>query len=134
MRRWARGVPCSLLRWWNFLGWFVKVCPSSSSWTSNPVRTQKRTRRHNTQPPYFLIHFLVHYLASLVFCTQEVSSGEMESLICSVCTGSLGQLVEERGRLPEDLSLHYLQQVLGALNYLHRKRVLHLDIKGTCRM
>ncbi|KAG1968440.1 mitogen-activated protein kinase kinase kinase [Pimephales promelas] len=45
-------------------------------------------------------------------------------------SSSLGQLVEERGRLPEDLSLHYLQQVLEALNHLHRKRVLHLDIKA----
>ncbi len=52
----------------------------------------------------------------------------------ALSSGSLGQLVEERGRLPEDLSLHYLQQVLGALNHLHRKRVLHLDIKGTSRM
>lgn len=52
------------------------------------------------------------------------------SALCAPLTGSVGQLVEERGRLPEDLSLHYLQQVLGALDHLHKKRVLHLDIKG----
>ncbi|XDV12828.1 hypothetical protein PO909_001397 [Leuciscus waleckii] len=51
-------------------------------------------------------------------------------LFMDLKSSSLGQLVEERGRLPEDLSLHYLQQVLGALNHLHKKRVLHLDIKA----
>ncbi|XP_007229999.2 mitogen-activated protein kinase kinase kinase 14 [Astyanax mexicanus] len=43
--------------------------------------------------------------------------------------GCLGQLLKERGRLPEDLSLHYLHQVLGALEHLHKRRILHLDIK-----
>lgn len=51
-------------------------------------------------------------------------------LFMDLKSGSIGQLVDERGRLPEDLSLHYLQQVLGALDHLHRKRVLHLDIKA----
>lgn len=44
--------------------------------------------------------------------------------------GSLGQLITLRGRLPEDLSLHYQLQVLTALEYLARKKVVHLDIKG----
>ncbi|KAK7174580.1 hypothetical protein R3I93_001707 [Phoxinus phoxinus] len=51
-------------------------------------------------------------------------------LFMDLKSSSLGQLVEERGRLPEDLSLHYLQQVLGALNHLQRKQILHLDIKA----
>lgn len=59
-----------------------------------------------------------------------VREGPSIVLFMDLKSSSLGQLVEERGRLPEDLSLHYLQQVLGALNYLHRKRVLHLDIKA----
>lgn len=46
------------------------------------------------------------------------------------CPGSLGQLIMERGRLPEDLSLHYHSQVLTALEYLAKKKVAHLDIKG----
>lgn len=33
--------------------------------------------------------------------------------------------------LPEDLALHYLHQTLGALEHLHHKNVLHLDVKGT---
>lgn len=48
-----------------------------------------------------------------------------------VISGSLGQLIVERGRLPEDLSLHYHLQVLEALEYLVKKKVAHLDIKGT---
>ncbi|XP_043091056.1 mitogen-activated protein kinase kinase kinase 14 isoform X2 [Puntigrus tetrazona] len=59
-----------------------------------------------------------------------VREGPSIILFMDLKSSSLGQLVEERGRLPEDLSLHYLQQVLGALNHLHKKRVLHLDIKA----
>uniref|UniRef100_A0A8C1XA04 Mitogen-activated protein kinase kinase kinase 14a n=1 Tax=Cyprinus carpio TaxID=7962 RepID=A0A8C1XA04_CYPCA len=59
-----------------------------------------------------------------------VREGPSIILFMDLKSSSLGQLLEERGRLPEDLSLHYLQQVLGALNHLHRKRVLHLDIKA----
>ncbi|XP_055008516.1 mitogen-activated protein kinase kinase kinase 14 isoform X1 [Boleophthalmus pectinirostris] len=44
--------------------------------------------------------------------------------------GSLGQLISERGRLPEDLSLHYQCQVFCGLEYLVKKRVAHLDIKA----
>lgn len=51
-------------------------------------------------------------------------------LTLSVISGSLGQLIALRGRLPEDLSLHYQLQVLTALEYLARKKVVHLDIKG----
>lgn len=51
-------------------------------------------------------------------------------LTLSVIPGSLGQLITLRGRLPEDLSLHYQLQVLTALEYLAKKKVVHLDIKG----
>lgn len=51
-------------------------------------------------------------------------------LTLCVIPGSLGQLITLRGRLPEDLSLHYQLQVLTALEYLAKKRVVHLDIKG----
>ncbi|XP_047427143.1 mitogen-activated protein kinase kinase kinase 14 [Mugil cephalus] len=45
-------------------------------------------------------------------------------------SGSLGELIVERGRLPEDLSLHYHSQVLTAMEYLVKKKVVHLDIKA----
>ncbi|XP_062269881.1 mitogen-activated protein kinase kinase kinase 14 [Platichthys flesus] len=41
----------------------------------------------------------------------------------------LAQLLKEMDSLPEDLALHYLHQSLGALEHLHHRRVLHLDVK-----
>uniref|UniRef100_A0A3P9NT65 Mitogen-activated protein kinase kinase kinase 14b n=1 Tax=Poecilia reticulata TaxID=8081 RepID=A0A3P9NT65_POERE len=43
----------------------------------------------------------------------------------------LTQLLKEMTCLPEDLALHYLHQTLGALEHLHHKKVVHLDVKGT---
>ena len=56
----------------------------------------------------------------------------MVSYLAGVCppAGCLAQVLKERVRLPEDLALHYLRQVLWALEHLHRRRVLHLDVKG----
>lgn len=47
-----------------------------------------------------------------------------------VLPGSIGTLIAERGRLPEDQCLHYQAQVLQALEYLAKKKVAHLDVKG----
>ncbi|XP_028332115.1 mitogen-activated protein kinase kinase kinase 14 [Gouania willdenowi] len=41
----------------------------------------------------------------------------------------LGQLLRDMSSLPEDLALHYLHQTLGALEHLHDRRVIHLDVK-----
>ncbi|XP_068160926.1 mitogen-activated protein kinase kinase kinase 14 isoform X2 [Antennarius striatus] len=41
----------------------------------------------------------------------------------------LAQLLKETNSLPEDLALHYLHQSLGALEHLHHRNVLHLDVK-----
>ncbi|XP_006798265.1 mitogen-activated protein kinase kinase kinase 14 isoform X1 [Neolamprologus brichardi] len=59
-----------------------------------------------------------------------VREGPNVVLLMEHKAGSLGQLIVERGRLPEDLSLHYHSQVLTALEYLVKKRVVHLDIKA----
>ncbi|XP_054899169.1 uncharacterized protein LOC129368276 isoform X2 [Poeciliopsis prolifica] len=42
----------------------------------------------------------------------------------------LAQLLKEITCLPEDLALHYLHQTLGALEHLHHKKVVHLDVKA----
>ncbi|XP_035997955.1 mitogen-activated protein kinase kinase kinase 14 [Fundulus heteroclitus] len=42
----------------------------------------------------------------------------------------LAQLLKEMTCLPEDLALHYLHQTLGALEHLHHRKVLHLDVKA----
>ncbi|KAM9456893.1 mitogen-activated protein kinase kinase kinase 14 isoform 2-T4 [Clarias gariepinus] len=58
-----------------------------------------------------------------------VREGQSVILFMDLKPGSLGQLLAQRGRLPEDLSLHYMHQVLGALEHLHKRRILHLDVK-----
>ena len=42
---------------------------------------------------------------------------------------SLSDIVEGKGRLSEPLALKYIRQVANALNYLHQKKLLHLDVK-----
>ncbi|XP_008058685.1 mitogen-activated protein kinase kinase kinase 14 [Carlito syrichta] len=44
--------------------------------------------------------------------------------------GSLGQLIKQEGRLPEDRALYYLGQALEGLEYLHTRKILHGDIKA----
>ncbi|XP_069490318.1 mitogen-activated protein kinase kinase kinase 14 [Ambystoma mexicanum] len=44
--------------------------------------------------------------------------------------GSVGQLIQERGYLPEDRALHYMEQVLAGLEYLHARHILHGDVKA----
>ncbi|XP_037545216.1 mitogen-activated protein kinase kinase kinase 14 [Nematolebias whitei] len=59
-----------------------------------------------------------------------IRNGPYVLLLMEQKYGSLGQLIAQRGRLPEDLSLHYFSQVLTALEYLGKKHVAHLDIKA----
>ncbi|XP_074512204.1 mitogen-activated protein kinase kinase kinase 14 [Sebastes fasciatus] len=59
-----------------------------------------------------------------------VREGPNVRLFMDLKSGSLGQLIAERGRLPQDLSLHYHSQTLTALEYLLKKKVVHLDIKA----
>ncbi|KAK5855908.1 hypothetical protein PBY51_007541 [Eleginops maclovinus] len=59
-----------------------------------------------------------------------VREGPNIMLFMDLKSGSLGQLIAERGRLPEDLSLHYHSQILTALEYLWKKKVAHLDMKA----
>ncbi|KAJ1136563.1 hypothetical protein NDU88_002978 [Pleurodeles waltl] len=44
--------------------------------------------------------------------------------------GSVGQLIQQRGYLPEDLTLHYMSQVLAGLEHLHVHNILHGDVKA----
>lgn len=50
--------------------------------------------------------------------------------ISSLFPGSLAQLLRVKGHLSEELALCYHTQVLQALQHLHSRHVVHLDVKG----
>lgn len=51
-------------------------------------------------------------------------------VLSKTSTACLAQLLKDMSSLPEDLALHYFHQSLGALEHLHHRKVLHLDVKG----
>ncbi|XP_070708327.1 mitogen-activated protein kinase kinase kinase 14 [Pempheris klunzingeri] len=58
-----------------------------------------------------------------------VREGPSIVLFMDLKPACLAQLLKEMNPLPEDLALHYLHQTLGALEHLHHRQVLHLDVK-----
>ncbi|XP_034415235.1 mitogen-activated protein kinase kinase kinase 14-like [Cyclopterus lumpus] len=58
-----------------------------------------------------------------------VREGPNVVLFMDLKPACLAQLVKDMNSLPEDLALHYLHQSLGALEHLHHRRILHLDVK-----
>lgn len=43
--------------------------------------------------------------------------------------GSLSNLVQTDGKLPESVAISYIREIASALEYLHHRSILHLDIK-----
>ncbi|XP_028842127.1 mitogen-activated protein kinase kinase kinase 14 [Denticeps clupeoides] len=72
----------------------------------------------------------LHNLPTVIQLFGAVRERNLVILFMDLKSESVGQLLMRRGRLPEDLALHYVFQVLGALDHLHKKQVLHLDIKA----
>ncbi|XP_060727011.1 uncharacterized protein LOC132846352 isoform X2 [Tachysurus vachellii] len=58
-----------------------------------------------------------------------VREGHNVVLFMDLKTGSLAELLKTRGHFPEDLALYYHCQVLQALEHLHSRKVIHLDVK-----
>ncbi|XP_051970594.1 uncharacterized protein LOC127634891 isoform X1 [Xyrauchen texanus] len=58
-----------------------------------------------------------------------VREGPNVILFMDLKRGSLAQLMRVRGPLSEELALFYHSQVLQALEHLHSRRVVHLDVK-----
>ena len=61
---------------------------------------------------------------------MEAWKSPISSLAIGLLGGSLGQLIKQKGCLPEDRALYYLGQALEGLEYLHTRRILHGDVKG----
>lgn len=60
-----------------------------------------------------------------VFEENETAYYVMEYL----SNNSLSRLVKKNGRFPEDEALKYIDQIASALEYIHARKMLHLDIK-----
>ncbi|XP_058620897.1 uncharacterized protein LOC131532978 isoform X1 [Onychostoma macrolepis] len=58
-----------------------------------------------------------------------VREGPNVILFMDLKRGSLAQLLRVKGRLSEELALYYHSQVLQALQHLHSRHVVHLDVK-----
>ncbi|CAL9699551.1 unnamed protein product [Knipowitschia caucasica] len=58
-----------------------------------------------------------------------VREGPYIVLFMDLKPACLGTLLKEMNSLPEDLALHYLLQMLEALEHLHSLNVVHLDVK-----
>ncbi|XP_060776977.1 mitogen-activated protein kinase kinase kinase 14 isoform X4 [Neoarius graeffei] len=58
-----------------------------------------------------------------------VQEGLNVILFMDLKTGSLAQFLKAIGRFPEELALYYHCQVLQALEHLHSRKVIHLDVK-----
>lgn len=60
-----------------------------------------------------------------VFEENETAYYVMEYL----SNNSLSRLVKKNGRFPEDEALKYIDQIASALEYIHARKMLHLDVK-----
>ena len=60
-----------------------------------------------------------------VFEENETAYYVMEYL----SENSLSQLVKKQGRIPQDEALKYIGQIASALEYIHARNMLHLDVK-----
>ncbi len=61
---------------------------------------------------------------------EVIQEDELWGMVMEYVDGQdLGVYVDERGVLPEDEALRYIDQVGKALEYVHQQRFLHLDVK-----
>lgn len=67
---------------------------------------------------------IVQYLGS------QVDSSNLYIFLEYVPGGSIFSILAEQGKFDENLVRHNIRQVLGGLNYLHDRCIIHRDIKG----
>ena len=48
--------------------------------------------------------------------------------------GSIGDYLAQHGKMDESSALNILQQVLSGLEFMHRRRIIHGDIKGNIKL
>jgi len=67
---------------------------------------------------------------NIVRALEFVADGEQSYLVYELVeAGSLADRVEKTGRIPADEALRIIAQVAQALDYAHRRQVIHRDVK-----
>ena len=58
------------------------------------------------------------------------NDGELSYLVYELIEGgSLGDRIDQHGRLPEDVAIRIITQIAQALQYAHGRKVIHRDVK-----
>jgi mitogen-activated protein kinase kinase kinase len=50
-----------------------------------------------------------------------------------VAGGSIASIIDRFGPIKENLTRLYTKQILSGLDYIHRRQIVHCDIKGKCK-
>lgn len=67
----------------------------------------------------------------LISCKDAFIEGRTATLVLELVTGGelFDRISDENFDLTEDMACKYLQQILKGLDYMHKKNILHLDLK-----
>ena len=67
---------------------------------------------------------------NIVRALSVENDGEISYLVYELVeAGSLGDRIEQHGRLPEDIAVRIITQIAQALHYAHERQVVHRDVK-----
>lgn len=73
---------------------------------------------------------IVNYYGVQVHMATRLEEGSLDIFLEFVPGGSIAFLLKTFGRLEESVTRQYTRQILLGLEYLHRHKIVHRDIKG----
>ena len=71
------------------------------------------------------------FVVTCQYVGTSVLDNHLYILLEYVACGSLHGMLKEFGPFSEDVIVHYTRQILLGLRYLHKKHIVHRDVKGT---
>ncbi|CDW51748.1 serine:threonine protein kinase 6 [Trichuris trichiura] len=83
----------------------------------NQVRREIEIQAHLKHPNILRLYGYFHDDARVYLVLEYAAKGELYSRL------------NEAGKFSEDLTANYMAQVVDAVNYLHKKKVIHRDLK-----